>query len=92
MTGNGMLAVNLIGSLKRDTLMNASIIRTLRQVLATVEIYPVFNSDRDEDWGNLAVIAHEGPPLAFDPGAARRFPIHPSIFISHLFILSILLK
>jgi spermidine synthase len=77
MAGNGILAVNLIGSLQRDTLMTASIIRTLRQVFVTVQIYPVYNLGKGEGWGNLAVIAHDGPVRAFDPGKIRNFPVHP---------------
>jgi spermidine synthase len=77
MARDGILAVNLIGSLERETFMTASIIRTLREVFATVEIYPVFTVGEGEDWGNLAVIAHDGPPRPFDPAKVAGFPVHP---------------
>jgi spermidine synthase len=79
MTGDGILAVNLIGSLKKETFMTASIIRTLREVFATVEIYPVFAQEEGEEWGNLAVIAHDGPPRRFDPALTAGFPVHPEV-------------
>jgi len=76
MTGRGILAVNLIGSLKRETFMTASIIETLRRVFATVQVYPVFSPEGGDGWGNLAAIAHNGPPIPFNPTAVRDFPVH----------------
>lgn len=76
MNTGGILAVNLIGSLQRGSFMTASIVATLRRVFATVQIYPVFTRTGDEAWGNLAVIAHNGPPIPFDPAAVAQFPVH----------------
>ena len=76
MTDGGVLAVNLIGSLKRETFMTASIIETLRRVYETVEIFPVFAPEGSQGWGNLAVIAHNGPSIPFNAAAARDFPVH----------------
>ncbi len=76
MTDRGILAVNLIGSLKRETFMTASIIETLRRVFETVRVYPVFRPEGGPGWGNLAVIAHNGPPIPFNAAAVRGFPVH----------------
>ena len=51
MTQKGILAVNLAGSLKKETFMTASVIKTLESVFKTVEIYPVFSIDNSEGWG-----------------------------------------
>jgi len=76
MTDRGILAVNLIASLKRENFMTASIIKTLGQVFDTVRIYPVFSPNGENSWGNLVVIAHNGPPLPFNPSTVRNFPVH----------------
>lgn len=77
MTDRGILAVNLIGSLKRETFMTASIIETLRRVFATVRVYPVFSPEGGGGWGNLAVIAHNGPLIPFNAAMVSGFPVHP---------------
>lgn len=73
---DGILAVNLAGSLRREAFMTASVVRTFEQVFGTVEVYPAF-SETGEGFGNLAIIAHGGKPLTFDPAAVRDFPVHP---------------
>ena len=50
MTQKGILAVNLAGSLKKETFMTASVIKTLESVFKTVEIYPLFSLDNSEGW------------------------------------------
>jgi spermidine synthase len=77
MSSKGVLAVNLIGSLKRETFMTVSIVETLKQVFSTVQIYPVFNPDGGDEWGNLAVIAFNGPAVPFSPAALSGFEVHP---------------
>jgi len=76
MADKGVLAVNLIGSLRRETFMTNSIVETLRQVFSTVRIYPVFSADGDNDWGNLAVIAFNGAAIQFNPSAVSNFKVH----------------
>lgn len=76
MTDKGVLAVNLIGSLKRETFMTASIVETLRQVFSTVRIYPVFSATGEENWGNLAVIAFNGPAPKFNAATVSGFKVH----------------
>ncbi len=41
-----------------------------------MRIYPVFSPDEKNTWGNLAVIAHNGPPLPFNASTVRNFPVH----------------
>lgn len=72
----GILAINLIGSLRREAFMTASIVKTLAQTFATVEVYPTFDPGQN-DFGNLVLVAHDGPPLPFDPARSGPIPVHP---------------
>jgi spermidine synthase len=77
LTPEGILAINLIGSISEDTFITASVIRTLESVFRTVEIHPV-PSVRKVKWGeNLAVIAYDRPRLPFRPEIVKDFPVHP---------------
>lgn len=79
MTNKGVLAVNMVGSLKEETFMTASIIKTLKEVFATVEIHPTFANENGEGGGigNLAVIAYDYSRKDISLDGADRFPIHP---------------
>jgi len=57
----GMFAANLVGSLGKDSFMTASIARTLGAAYDNVVLYPFFEM-RGEAYGNLVVIAYDGPP------------------------------
>lgn len=60
LTPEGVLAVNLAGSLKQHTLMTASIIKTLQSVFGRVEVYPAFNPAEGDGTGNIEILAYEG--------------------------------
>jgi spermidine synthase len=77
MTERGVLAVNLVGSLRRETYMTASIVRTLEAVFRSVAIHPNFDPAEGEGTGNITVIARDvsGPPP--DPNAFSGIPVHP---------------
>jgi spermidine synthase len=60
LTPDGVLAVNLIGSIKDHTLMTASIVKTLRAVFDQVATYAITNPDTGI--GNLEVVAYNGQP------------------------------
>lgn len=77
MTEKGVLAVNMVGSLKKETFMTASIIKTLKEVFATVEIHPAFVVENSDGVGNLAVIAYNFPAANINPEAAKKFTVHP---------------
>ncbi|MDO9288407.1 MAG: fused MFS/spermidine synthase, partial [Thermodesulfovibrionales bacterium] len=77
MTQKGILAVNLAGSLKKETFITASVIKTLESVFKTVEIYPLFSLANSEGWGNLAVIAYDYPSIPLDLSRVKDFPVHP---------------
>jgi MFS family permease len=77
MTPGGVLGINLIGSLRRNNFMTASILRTVAAVFRTVTVYPVASPDEGKGWGNILVFAHDGPAVPFRPETVRGFPVHP---------------
>lgn len=83
LNAQGILAMNLIGSLKGDTYMTASIIKTLHSVFDHVDLYPTFDVETEAEGadgtGNLAVIAYNGEKRVFDVSKVRMDWIHPDI-------------
>jgi spermidine synthase len=79
MSERAVLGINLVGGLRRENLMTASVVGTLRTVFDQVEIYPTFAMDSGETSGNLALIAYSGSPRPFDLERVRRFPVHPRV-------------
>lgn len=73
----GVLAANVAGSLKRDTFMTASVIRTLASVFEQVEILPTFDPGQREAWGNIKIFAYDGPRRALPVSPAANYVIHP---------------
>ena len=73
----GVLAINLVGSLQRENFMTASVIRTLQTVFDQVDIYPVIAQDALEKSGNLVVIAYRGAPRTPDAAVYANEPVHP---------------
>ncbi len=85
LTGNGILAVNLIGSIKKETYMTASVVKTLRDVFRTVDIYPSRGSVGPDGVGNLTIIAYDQAPRTIPPDQLRLFPVHPLAAAVHSF-------
>ena len=77
MTDHGVLAVNLVGNLRRDTFMAASIVRTLEAVFRAVDVHPVFVPEEGEGSGNITMIARDVSGRALDPKAFAGIPVHP---------------
>ncbi len=84
LTDQGLLAVNLIGSLGRERFMTASVIRTLEQVFRVVTVYPNFDPAAGEGAGNITLIAHDADFGGFDRTRVEDFPVHsvaaPGVF------------
>ncbi len=75
----GILAINMIGSLKKDTMMTASILKTLREVFGSAKIYLSFGPSTGEGIQNVAYIAYNDPSLSFKKEIVKDFPVHPSL-------------
>ncbi|MEO8331797.1 MAG: fused MFS/spermidine synthase [Gallionella sp.] len=74
---NGVLAINLVGSLKHHTLMTASVIKTLQSVFDQVAIYPAFDVSAGEGTGNIEIVAYDGAQRALQLDRIANLAIHP---------------
>jgi spermidine synthase len=72
----GLLAVNLAGTFGSRSFMTASVVRTFEQVFPSVQVYPLFPPEDPDAFGNMVLVARNGPPLAFDPSKVSGFPVH----------------
>lgn len=76
---NGVLAVNLIGSLQKETFMTASVVKTLQSAFDVVDAYPTFDTQNSETGiGNVAVMAYQGPRRELQVDHTR-FQSHASV-------------
>lgn len=79
LTPKGVLAINLIGSLKRETYMTASVVKTLQASFDQVGVYPAFDPQvSDTGIGNIALMAYQGPARSLRVDHAR-FQTHESV-------------
>jgi len=76
---NGVLAINLIGSIKHHTLMTASVIKTLQSVFDQVEIYPAFNVSSSEGTGNIEIMVYDGSRRELQFNRIKNLAIHPEV-------------
>jgi spermidine synthase len=73
----GLVALNLAGSLRRETLGTASVVKTLESAFASVRLHPTFDPGEGEGWGNVVVLASEVPLPPVDAFAGESYLIHP---------------
>ena len=71
----GVLALNLMGSLRQQNAMTVSVVKTLRSVFREVAVHPVFDADGGDGSGNFVLIARDGAVGPVPPPADE--PIHP---------------
>jgi spermidine synthase len=78
---NGILGMNIVGSVKHDTFLMSSIIKTLREVFTTVEMFPTFDPytpySQHRGIGNVEVFAYNFPSVSLDRQKLQSFPFHP---------------
>jgi spermidine synthase len=55
---NGVFAMNLVGSLRENSVMTTSVIKTLDSVFGKTLVKPLFNTQKGADFGNIAVFAY----------------------------------
>jgi len=79
LTPNGVLAINLIGSIKHHTLMTASVVKTLQSVFDQVAIYPTFDTSTGEGTGNLEIMAYDGTQRVLQLDRIGNKSIHPEV-------------
>lgn len=73
----GVLALNLVGSLREHTLMTASVVHTLHAAFDNVSIYTAFDPAHGSGVGNLVMLAYDGAPASVDVRALSALPVHP---------------
>jgi len=79
----GVLAVNLIGSIKHETYMTASVVKTLAVAFDQVAVYPAFDPrESAQGVGNLVIMAYQG--------AERRLQLDRSTINGHHSLLPLL--
>ena len=75
----GVLAVNLIGSLKRETFMTSSVVKTLQSAFDAVDVYPTFDVEKSTTGvGNIILMAYQGKRRELRIDHAR-FQTHDSV-------------
>jgi spermidine synthase len=82
LSDGGILGMNIVGSIQQDTFLMSSIIKTLREVFTTVEMFPTFDPDnpysQNRGIGNVEVFAYNFPAVPLDRQRLRSLPYHPS--------------
>lgn len=73
----GILAANLMASLKRETFMTASVARTFASVFDHVTMHPTFPPEAGDGTGNVVIVAYDGAALPGDASWAATARIHP---------------
>jgi spermidine synthase len=76
MTPAGVLALNLHGTVDGRSLLTNSVVLTLKQLFANVDIYPTYDP-KAADHGNIALIAYDGAPARVTAEALQGMAVHP---------------
>jgi MFS family permease len=79
MAPGGVLGINMWGNLRGDTYMTASIVRTLKEVFSTVDIYPAFDVAASDGIGNLELFAYDRTSVTIDPARLAGYEVHPAV-------------
>lgn len=74
---DGVLAINLMGSLDEQNFITASVVKTLQSVFDQVEIHPVIPASALKKRGNLAIVAYRGDRRMPTMGMDAQQAIHP---------------
>lgn len=77
LTPQGVLAMNLIGSLYKENFMTASVVKTAEQVFDQVELYPAFKVQELNGLGNVIITAYQGVARDFQAVDNKILTIHP---------------
>lgn len=81
MTDRGIMAINFMGSLKKEPFVTASVVKTLNEVFETVEIYLTGPLEEAEEAANIIILAYDFPEVTFDREKVKDFNIHSLVRI-----------
>lgn len=79
MAPGAVLGINIWGNLGADTYMTASVVRTLKEVFRTVDIYPGFDPSTSNGIGNLELFAYDGTPVTIRADQLAGYEVHPMV-------------
>lgn len=77
LTPDGILTINLMGSLQGENLMTASVVKTLKAVFDQVQVYSFSQSGDQDRSGNLVLVAYRGGVRPIQPAAYAGQALHP---------------
>jgi MFS family permease len=81
LSDGGILGMNIVGSIKYDTFLMSSVIKTMQEVFMTVEMFPTFDPDspysQHRGIGNVEVFAYNFPSVPLDRQKLQSLPFHP---------------
>lgn len=75
MTQDAVLSLNVISSFTDDSFVTASIVKTLKQVFANVEINPLYDP-KEQVIGNIIITAYDGDAKIIDKSLLATTPVH----------------
>lgn len=76
MAPGAVLGINIGGSLKVDTFITASIIRTLKEVFRSVDVYPGFDVSSSQTSGNIEFFAYDMAPVSIKSAQLAGYYVH----------------
>ncbi|MGE5238660.1 MAG: fused MFS/spermidine synthase [Chloroflexota bacterium] len=76
LTERGILAINLMTSLTKESFMTRSILKTLGTVFRTVEMNPLYPAERLEGVGNAVIVAYDFPFVWPEDDIIRDASVH----------------
>lgn len=75
MTSSAVLSLNVVSSFTNDSFVAASIVKTLKQVFANVEVNPLYDP-QEQVIGNIIITAYDGPAKVVSRNSLATTPIH----------------
>ena len=75
----GVLGINLFGAISGETYMTASVVRTLKEVFTTVDLFPGSTRTNPAGIGNLELFAYDREPRTIRLEDLVKYDVHPLV-------------
>lgn len=79
LASGGVVGINLIGSIKDNSYMTASVVKTLKTIFDHVELYPTFDVMPNNGVGNLILMSYNGQTRTLHNPRLTTLEIHPRL-------------
>jgi spermidine synthase len=83
----GVVGINIFASIRGETFMTASVVRTLKEVFKTVDLFPGFTATDPAGIGNLELFAYDRQPVIIKLDQLMHYQVHPSVANVHRLML-----